>query len=108
MSFNLYFKDAATMTKILESHESLTKPLYVETRVTEAVIILAIKRFANTWALEVGIELETELILEDLKVNQDRFTGAILPPISNLKILSLPRLAEDIMTALIACTNKRN
>ena len=107
-SSNLYFPDAATLTKCICNHPLFKMEYYLQEKgITKAISELAAARFANTKKVDEGIKLGAMLLIYDLHEGEDGFTGKPLPNLGKLGLHSVfwEQMALSTEKALKDCAN---
>lgn len=104
-SATLHFPDAATMTQYLSNHPLLK--YYQEKGITKAIAELAAARFADSDRVDMGVEMGTMLLINDLQTGEDGITGEALPNLGKLGLSPMTWTQISVATekALTDCAN---
>lgn len=104
---SLHFPDADTMRKYLNNHPLLKMDYFQEKGITKVIAELATERFANSEKEEMGVKIGAMLLIEDLKIGEDGFTGKPLPNLGKigLRETTWAQISMATEQALIDCAN---
>lgn len=97
------FHDSEILTEHLSANKALNQDYFQEKGITQAIVGLAAKRFANKNVDALNIKLGVVTIFLDLTKGKDGFTGGKLPKIA-LTQMTKDLLAKTLEMALIDST----